>query len=213
MAATAGGKEEESRLFRVRKTVNQMLANRGYNVAQDDLKMTPEAFHDMAVDGDTGAVNREKLTCRWAKVTDPTQHIYVFFPQGNNIGVKTVRTLADRMKDANVTRGIMIVENKMSTFALKGIADLAHKYLFEHFKESELLVDITQHVLVPEHRLLSDEDKQELLRRYKLREQQLPRIQVTDPIARYYGMQRGQVVRIVRPSETAGRYVTYRLVV
>ena len=57
-----------------------------------------------------------------------------------------------------------------------------------------------------------DDEKAALLNRYKVHEMQLPRIKYEDPIAQYYGMQRGQVVKIIRSGGVNGRHATYRVV-
>jgi RNA polymerase Rpb5, C-terminal domain len=49
----------------------------------------------------------------------------------------------------------------------------------EFFTEAQLLVNITQHVLVPRHEVLTAEEKSAILLRYKVKDTQLPRILVS----------------------------------
>lgn len=116
------------------------------------------------------------------------------------------------MQQENISRAIIVVQSGMTPSAKQALIDMAPKYSLEQFREAELMINITEHELVPQHVVMTPEGKKELLQRYKLKELQLPRIQQSDPVARYFGLRRGQVVRIVRASETAGKYVTYRLV-
>lgn len=92
------------------------------------------------------------------------------------------------------------------------IDETFYGYNLQVFHESELLINITHHELVPQHIALSSDEKTDLLLKHKITEKQLMKILYNDPIVRYYGFERGQVVKIIRKSETAGHYETYRIV-
>ena len=134
--------------------------------------------------------------------------IWVEFPTESAIGIKHLRAFATFLHERHFYSGIYVAGAPVTTSALKQSANLP--ITIEVFQEQDLLVNITKHELVPKHILLSPEEKKALLERYRLKETQLPRIRVEDPVAKYLGLRRGQVVKIIRKSETAGRYASYR---
>ncbi|KAI8111673.1 hypothetical protein M9435_004172 [Picochlorum sp. BPE23] len=200
-----------TRLYRVRKTCLEMLQDRGYVITSEENSTAENKDSFKVKYGEEP--RRDDLTIFVSKRDDPTDHIFVFFIEEPKVGVKSIKNVAEKMRSDGVSRSIIVIQEKITPFARQSLTEMQPKYMIEVFKESELLVNITKHILVPEHRVLTNEEKKTLLARYKVKETQLPRIQFNDPVARYYGMSRGQVVRIVRPSETAGRYVTYRLAI
>ncbi|KAL0906658.1 hypothetical protein M5K25_025171 [Dendrobium thyrsiflorum] len=181
--------------------------------------------------------------------------IFVFFPNEPKLTIKVAKRYAERMRVENVLRGIIVAKVAPTPIAKSAIEDLSHKYYIE---DAELLVNVNNHMLVPKHEALSNEEKKELLKRYTVKETQvlalresshplshpsicppnlrfatfskyqealdpnyewidtvlqLPKMLSSDPIAKYLGIRRGQVVKITRDSETAGKYITYRFVI
>ncbi|GAB6028878.1 DNA-directed RNA polymerases I, II, and III subunit RPABC1 [Chamberlinius hualienensis] len=202
------------KLWRIRKTVMQLCHDRGYLVTQDELDQSLEQFKQQFGDRPSERQpSRNELTILVAHNDDPTDQMFVFFPEEAKIGIKTIKTYCQRMQEENISRAIIVVQQGMTPSAKQSLVDMAPKYILEQFLESELLINITEHELVPEHVVMTPEEKQELLARYKLKDGQLMRIQSGDPVARYFGLKRGQVVKIIRNSDTAGRYISYRLVV
>ena len=69
----------------------------------------------------------------------------------------------------------------------------------------------TKHELVPKHEKMNNEDVKVLMENLKLKAKtQLPFIQKTDVIARWLGIQSGDVVKITRYSPTSGKSYYYR---
>ena len=73
-------------------------------------------------------------------------------------------------------------------------------------------VDILKHKLVPQHILLNEKEKEEALQKYGIQLRQLPRISLTDPVIKILNAQPGDVIKIIRKSETAGEAIYFRVV-
>ncbi len=74
-------------------------------------------------------------------------------------------------------------------------------------------IKLQDHILVPKHEVLSEEEAKELLEALGVSREDLPKIKADDPIAKEIGAKKGDIVRIIRDDEFTGKNVAYRLVV
>jgi DNA-directed RNA polymerase I, II, and III subunit RPABC1 len=104
----------------------------------------------------------------------------------------------------------LIVQENITQVNMKSINAL--KLNIEIFMLSRLQFNITKHELVSKHEIVRDQGEiTNILERYKLKSKtQLPIILKSDPVARYYNLKGGEIVKVTRPSETAGEYIMYR---
>ncbi len=73
--------------------------------------------------------------------------------------------------------------------------------------------DVKIHNLVPEHILLSEKEKNALFEKYSIAFKELPKIFLKDPAIKDLKLKAGDVIKIVKKSQTAGTAEYYRGVI
>ena len=107
---------------------------------------------------------------------------------------------------------ILVLRNK-NTATVKSLMSeaAARGARLEIFSVQELQYNPARHQLVPRHTRVPKASEHEVLRRYRVTNRfQLPLILQGDVMARYLGLEHGDIVRVERPSPTAGVAVVYR---
>jgi len=86
---------------------------------------------------------------------------------------------------------------------------------FQLFHLGQLQFDITTHRKVPRHRILNAEEKEAFMKKFHVKNpsSQMPLLDSQDMMARWIGAKPGDIVEIIRKSETAGGTPYYRLCV
>ncbi len=212
-------KNYHRKIWRVYKTVKEMLVDRGYTefvtgkivnsfeefinvhvkfIVNDTLTDIPTVF-------DKQILNFTCMNPSTGKL------ILVYFTNDDSIGRKHVTSIYEKMVATKLTHCILIYPKTLTASAKKDL-DKAKVYI-ESFAEDDLVVNITKHYLMPKYKVLSDEERNELYgdKKSQIKDSQLPRIMMSDKSARYFGLRRGDVLQIVRKSETAGLNVSYRV--
>ena len=143
------------------------------------------------------------------KVNDELKVVYYM---ANKIKIQNIKLFIDEENDKNV---IFISKEKLTTNNYKSFSDFKEKNInFQFFFIKELLFNIYKHEYVPKHEVITDKEVEEIKTKYLLKNlYQLPILLNNDPICKYLDIKPGSVVKITRPSPTAGEYILYRYVV
>jgi DNA-directed RNA polymerase subunit H (RpoH/RPB5) len=130
-------------------------------------------------------------------------------PTEGAVGIQYINQMIKAMTEAEIERGVIVASGRYTQAAKvnakkKGIELIPR--IFPSF-------DIFHHEFVPKHEILTSEEREKILAKYRVKPYQLPRINASDPAAKAIGARPGDMVKIIRESPTAGRYVAYRYVV
>ena len=130
-------------------------------------------------------------------------------PGEMTVGINSINRLGKAMKDAELERGIIVTDGRYTHAVKQG----AKKKKIELLPKTFPAFDIFQHKIVPKQEILSEEEKNELLTKFKVQPYQLPQISSVDPTVKAIGATPGDVLRITRRSPTAGEHIAFRYVV
>jgi DNA-directed RNA polymerase subunit H (RpoH/RPB5) len=125
-----------------------------------------------------------------------------------------VTTCFKYLKNENATIGIIICE-KINPGANSQIKHLSvvHNIIIETFEPSELIINITKHVLTPKHVKMDKNSAKEFKKTFGVKN--IAVLNELDPVCRFYGFRSGDVISIHRENPidpTLPKFIFHRIV-
>jgi len=130
-------------------------------------------------------------------------------PSRGTVGVQYIRNLKKIMDEEKLEKALVVTSGRYTSAARVNAQQEGIELIPRIFPS----FNIFDHVLVPKHEIVNPDDREKLLKKYRAHPHQLPRLKSSDPAVLAIGAKPGDVVRIIRDSPTAGKYVSYRHVV
>ena len=204
-----------NKLFKSRGVIVDMLKLRGYDVSPYDNFSIHEV--EAMFKGNEKKTSSELSALDIEVVNKLGSKLYVKYLLVSKLRVNNFKSLIDDMIESFLKEGDELVFvlkekiNNMDSFNSMLESYLSTNNLFvQIFCIDNLMFNITQHVYVPQMHVVSPKEKEAVLKEYSATPNQLPQILKSDPHAKFLGVRKGDLCKIIRSSETAGSYTSYR---
>jgi len=208
-----GSDDKKIKIFQVEKNNEDIRKT----ILQNSVKMLTER----------GLLKKENLDKNIKMIIDTQSDDYTYTinldnPKNKNDTKLIIKIMYQKItsisKQSNISEFLLkykempkiIIVNDITTKALQQIAN---NYLkTEVFLEEDLMINLVDNMLVPKYEII-DQNNDNFYVDYKCKKRNIPRMLSTDPVAKYYGLKKGDIVRIIRSSETSIVSPFYRLIV
>lgn len=204
-----------NKLFKSRGVVIEMIELRGFDVS---------AYNNFSIhEVEAMYKGNEKKTSAELSALDISvtnklgSKLYIKHLLVSKLRVNNFKSLIDEMLVSFLKEGdelIFILKDKinnMDTFDnMLQTYQSVNKVFIQIFCIDNLIFNITKHTLVPKMTIVSPSEKENVLKEYSAKPNQMPQILQSDPHAKFLGVRKGDLCKIERASETSGTYISYR---
>ena len=132
----------------------------------------------------------------------------VMYVYGKLSTIKKIQGLDLFINNSKGENRIFIVDN-VNQKAYKMFLELNNT---EVFFDYELLINLIDHELQPKFIVLNKEEQEDFYKIWDVDKNDMAKMETTDPVARYYNLDAGNIIKIIRPSVSAGEGISYRYI-
>ncbi len=196
-------------IYNARKNLFKQLDKLGYDISSYESNTINEV-HTM--------VKNKQLDMKLEKL-DQSKKIYINFHLGKTLRLNNINDLIDDLIDIEevLTKNddiIIIIKDEPNDTIMNIVKEIweNQKIFIVVMNIKRLQFNILDHVLVPQHIILNDNEVEIMKKKYNITSESIiPEISRFDPVALAINMRPGQICRIMRDSKTAIKTEFYRI--
>ena len=200
-----------SNLYKSRKILLQQLQSRGFNTVD---------YQDFSISEIYILYKNDQLNMHIQHTTNESS-VFVKYNITKNLNVSIINEDVEMLYNAEkklkpTDQLIYIVKGEPNDTLMNALKEvfIQQSIFITIYNLERLLFNILEHIMVPKHNILSEEEKQLVMKEYNIKNnKEFPEISRFDPVAIAIGLRPNQLCEILRPSKTTIYTKYYRICV